>query len=242
MKGQSRRAPNAPPYARLVLAAAASLLLAAQGPVIAHAEPRVIMMVGGVENDRPRASVVRDVMPDTEESVSLVLQFDEPRTGSSVKAQVMALLPLVESAAYAAGVDSALLMAVIDVESGGDPRALSKQGAAGLMQLMPATGQLYGATDPFDAQQNIVAGARFLRRLLTRFGNLDLALAAYNAGEDAVRRFNGAIPPYRETARYVPRVIERYGRYREVILAMRAPPRMVMSGAAHRAAPPQLDE
>ncbi|HEY4349609.1 MAG TPA: lytic transglycosylase domain-containing protein [Paraburkholderia sp.] len=197
------------------------------------------MMIGGVAKDQAGDNFIRDdVAPDAHESVSLVLQFAAPQAGSSVKEKVMALFPLIQEAAHTVDIDSALLMAVIDVESGGDPGALSGQGAAGLMQLMPATGRLYGAADPFDAQQNIVAGARFLRRLLTRFGNLDLALAAYNAGEDAVRRFNDSIPPYRETQRYVPRVIERYGHYRQAVLTMRAPQGVAAPGAAHLSATP----
>ncbi|MFC0399680.1 lytic transglycosylase domain-containing protein [Paraburkholderia rhizosphaerae] len=133
----------------------------------------------------------------------------------------MTFLPLIEEAARAVDIDSALLMAVIDVESGGDPQALSKQGAAGLMQLMPATGRSYGVADPFDPRQNVLAGARFLRTLLTRFDSLELALAAYNAGEYAVRRSGGAIPRYRETERYVPQVVERYGHYRQAVQFMR---------------------
>jgi soluble lytic murein transglycosylase-like protein len=218
------------------------------GAASAHAEPRggvsrVIMMIGGVASDRTDDKPIRDeavsnAYENAYDSVSRVLQFEAPQAGAGVTEKVMALFPLIEEAARALDIDSALLMAVVDVESGGDPRALSAQGAAGLMQLMPATGRLYGAADRFDAQQNIAAGARFLRRLLTRFGNLDLALAAYNAGEDAVRRFNGSIPPYRETRQYVPRVIERYRRYQQAVLTLRAQQVLVESDAAHSGAHP----
>ncbi len=118
--------------------------------------------------------------------------------------------PLVESAltaaARATGLDPALLRAVALVESGGNPRAVSPAGALGLMQLMPSTARALGVSDPFNAFENALAGARFLRELLGRYGgNIDLALAAYNAGPGAVDRYGG-IPPYAETQTYVRRV------------------------------------
>jgi len=100
----------------------------------------------------------------------------------------------------------ALVKAVIKVESAFDQWAVSSKGAQGLMQLMPFTARRFGVSDPFDARQNIFAGTRYLRILLDLFGgDLDLALAGYNAGENAVRR-NGGIPPYRETRDYIHRV------------------------------------
>jgi len=104
-----------------------------------------------------------------------------------------------------------LLRAVIVVESGFNPRAVSKKGAVGLMQLMPATARQYGAENAYDPKQNVHAGARYLRSLLDRYGaDLKLVLAAYNAGEDAVNRNGGRIPPYKETLAYVPRVLKIY--------------------------------
>ncbi|WP_244306184.1 lytic transglycosylase domain-containing protein [Paraburkholderia lacunae] len=126
-------------------------------------------------------------------------------------------MPLINEAARAANVDSALLMAVIDVESGGDPQAVSPKGATGLMQLMPGTGARHGASDLFDPLQNVNAGARYLKQLMRQFGDLQAALAAYNAGEGAVQKHGGQIPPYRETVNYVPKVIDRYFRYRDAI-------------------------
>ncbi|MDQ7006230.1 MAG: lytic transglycosylase domain-containing protein [Acidobacteriota bacterium] len=108
--------------------------------------------------------------------------------------------------------EAALLLAVATVESGLDPLALSPKGAMGLMQLMPATADELAVEDPYDPEQNIDAGAAWLRRMLERFGgDLDLALAAYNAGEGAVRRFGG-VPPYQETKNFVRRVRERVRR------------------------------
>jgi soluble lytic murein transglycosylase-like protein len=116
----------------------------------------------------------------------------------------------IEQAARDAAVDSQLLRAVIVVESGFDERAVSPRGARGLMQLMPVTARRYGAHDLFNPLQNIRAGARYLRDLLDRYDrDLELALAAYNAGEDAVDRYR-AVPPFVETRAYVPRVISVY--------------------------------
>jgi soluble lytic murein transglycosylase-like protein len=111
--------------------------------------------------------------------------------------------------------DQALLQAVIAVESGYNPRAVSRKGAVGLMQLMPHTAKRYGATDLYDPAENVRAGAGYLRDLLRKFNDdLSLTLAAYNAGEDAVVRYGNRIPPYRETRSYVPKVMDLYRRYR----------------------------
>ncbi len=108
--------------------------------------------------------------------------------------------------------DPALVRAVIETESNWNPKAYSHKGAGGLMQLIPTTAQKYGAYDVFDPQQNIDAGVKHLKWLLERYnGNLDLALAAYNAGEGAVDRFHG-VPAYRETRNYVQRVQNAYFR------------------------------
>ena len=109
-------------------------------------------------------------------------------------------------------IDPALVKAVIEAESGWNPRAVSPKGALGLMQLIPGTAQRFGVADPFNPEQNLDAGVRYLRTLLERYnGNLDLSLAAYNAGERAVDRFRG-VPSFRETRSYVQRVTESYFR------------------------------
>jgi soluble lytic murein transglycosylase-like protein len=118
--------------------------------------------------------------------------------------------------ARSVGIDSALLHAVVQVESSYNPNAVSPKGAQGLMQLMPATAQQYGVPDPFDPLANLDGGARYLRDLLLQFGRLHLALAAYNAGAEAVRRYGNTIPPYAETQAYVRRVMERYAALRQV--------------------------
>lgn len=121
---------------------------------------------------------------------------------------------IIDQVARANGVESALLHAVVSVESRFNPKAVSKKGAVGLMQLMPETAQRYGVADAFDPLQNLQGGARYLRDLLRMFDNdTRLALAAYNAGEQAVLKHGNRIPPYRETLRYVPLVLDSYQRY-----------------------------
>jgi soluble lytic murein transglycosylase-like protein len=113
---------------------------------------------------------------------------------------------LIEENATAHGVSPHLVRAVIQQESGFDQFALSSKGAMGLMQLMPATATELGVTNPYDPAQNIKAGVTYLKGLLVKFAqNVELALAAYNAGPTAVTRY-GAVPPYRETKDYVTRI------------------------------------
>lgn len=122
----------------------------------------------------------------------------------------------IEAAARLNRIDPALIHAVISAESGYNPFARSRAGAAGLMQLMPATAERYGARNRFDPAQNIDAGVRYLRALMNMFDNdINLALAAYNAGENAVIRAGNRIPPYAETMTYVPRVLKYYKQYRK---------------------------
>ena len=122
--------------------------------------------------------------------------------------------PMVESASRTHGVDVALVHAVISAESGYNPLALSKAGARGLMQLMPATAARYGVQNIHDPMENINGGVKYLRDLLAMFnGNLELAVAAYNAGENAVIRAGNRIPPYAETAHYVPKVLGFYRKF-----------------------------
>ncbi len=110
------------------------------------------------------------------------------------------------------GMSAELVAAVIEAESEFNPRAVSRQGAQGLMQLMPKTAATLGVDDPFDPRANIEAGVRHLRALMDRFGNnLPLVLAAYNAGELAVIKHHG-VPPYRETRAYVNRILKRLDR------------------------------
>ncbi|WGS54606.1 lytic transglycosylase domain-containing protein [Paraburkholderia sp. D15] len=189
----------------------------------------VVMLIGGMrantdvveahglESASASASAALDAPP----SISVVIQRDGTlptdstrRSSNAIAARILAFAPAIDEAAALADVDRALLMAVIDVESAGNPQAVSPKGATGLMQLMPGTGARHGANDLFNPRQNIAAGARYLKALIGQFGDLELALAAYNAGEGAVQKYGGQIPPYAETMSYVPKVMARYRWYR----------------------------
>ena len=123
--------------------------------------------------------------------------------------------PLVEEAARTYQVDAALLHAVISAESGYNPAAVSHKGAIGLMQLMPETARRYGVENSLDPAQNIRGGTKYLSYLLQLFdNNLELAVAAYNAGKNAVIRHGYSIPPYRETLGYVPNVLKLQKKFR----------------------------
>lgn len=129
-------------------------------------------------------------------------------SGNSLKA-------IVDDVAHTNNMEAALLHAVIATESNYFTRAVSKKGAIGLMQLMPATAKRYGVKDVYDPVQNVQGGTRYLKDLLKLFdNNLRLTLAAYNAGESAVARYGNKVPPYPETREYVNKVIGLYNQYR----------------------------
>jgi soluble lytic murein transglycosylase-like protein len=155
-------------------------------------------------------------VPDNNRYRLLVLSSqDRTSAGDRYDARLLARATqydsIIEHAAVSSAVEPNLLRAVIVVESGFNSRALSKRGAVGLMQLMPATASRFGVSNPYDPRENIHGGARYLKFLIDRFGhNVRLALAAYNAGEEAVERNGGQIPPFTETMAYVPRVLKIY--------------------------------
>lgn len=134
-----------------------------------------------------------------------------PGTGAQQGAQYS---PLIEAAAARNGVDPAVLRGLIQQESGFDPSSRSSAGAVGLTQLMPSTAASLGVSDPLDPAQSIEGGARYLGEMLRRFGgNVEEALAAYNAGPGAVQQYGG-VPPYAETQQYVSKVLGYAGEYR----------------------------
>jgi len=168
------------------------------------------LLEGGVlvVPDARIASVeVQDVEPPPEE---VEARAEALRQDGAWRALAGDLADAIAAAADRHGLDRALLAAMVEVESGFQPKAVSPKGARGLMQLMPSTARRFGVKDPFDPLQSLDGGAQYLHWLLQRFeGRTDLALAAYNAGEGAVDRHGGRIPPYGETLRYVNGVLER---------------------------------
>lgn len=140
----------------------------------------------------------------------------QPSSSTPVDLQRMPFHQEVLEAANQTTLEPALIHAVIAVESKHNPKAISKKGAMGLMQLMPATAQDYGLNRLRlqDNRQNILVGAKHLKALLRQFdGNLELALAAYNAGPAAVKKYHDRIPPFEETKLYVPKVLKYYRKY-----------------------------
>lgn len=122
-------------------------------------------------------------------------------------------MDLINQVAYRHQVDANLVHAVIQTESAYNSHAISSAGAVGLMQLMPDTARRFGVTDRHDPDQNVEGGTRYLRHLIDMFNpNLDLAVAAYNAGENAVIKYNNSIPPYPETRNYVKQVLALYNK------------------------------
>lgn len=131
---------------------------------------------------------------------------------SSSSSYALPYLSIIQKVAAEYELSVELVKAIIKVESNYNPEAVSSKGARGLMQLMPATAARFGVEDVFDPEDNITGGVKFLRYLLDEFGeeNLELVLAGYNAGEEAVRKYGNEIPPYRETQQYVKRVLSLY--------------------------------
>lgn len=157
---------------------------------------------------------ITDVVRSRRRSFELFRSYN----GEASRSKLLASLPYgveIRRAARRHGVDGLLLAAVIEAESGFNPEAISIDGAIGLMQIMPATADLFGATDYGDAVVNIDVGARYLSFLIDSYeGDIELALAAYNAGPGTVSRFAG-MPPFGETQRYVEQVLARYVDYHQ---------------------------
>jgi soluble lytic murein transglycosylase-like protein len=153
--------------------------------------------------------VLSDHRPQGDEAVRsyAVPKAEGLRTTSHIDAdRTKAWDELIEEHARLNGVRPELVRAVVQVESGFNPSARSSKGAMGLMQLMPATAREFGVRNPFNPTENVRAGVAYLRQLLDRYDDERLALAAYNAGPNAVSRYGEQLPPYRETVDYVSRV------------------------------------
>lgn len=146
---------------------------------------------------------------DIEPIVAAPLEFEDGEVSTMVFADDHMLQAMIDYYGDYYQIDPLLVRLIIEQESAFDPLALSPTGAMGLMQLMPDTAWLLGVDDPFDPDQNIEAGVRYFAQQMDRFGNLELALAAYNAGPGAVESWGG-VPPYPETVDYVSIIVGRY--------------------------------
>src|SRR5688572_144706 len=167
----------------------------------------IVSLRGGGEMSFDRA-LISKIAPDEVpyiDSDNMETQEAAVPVATGTLAGTTAFDPIIESAATKHDVDARIVKAVIQVESAFQPRARSSKGAMGLMQLMPKTARQYKARNPYDPASNIDAGTKYLKQLLDEF-ELPLALAGYNAGEGAVRRFGG-IPPYAETRAYVMKIL-----------------------------------
>ncbi|HTO74902.1 MAG TPA: lytic transglycosylase domain-containing protein [Thermoanaerobaculia bacterium] len=206
----------------LAASARAELVLFREGRVVKAAGYRVvgdeleIDVPGGgsYRVDLDRVDRILDDEVEVDETVALPLEEpgDTAAYDLSYRASRRPLFgtpydAMIEAEARRANVDASLVSAVIRAESNFEPRSVSRKGARGLMQLMPATAKRLGVARPFDPRANIRGGAQYLRELADRFDNRpDLVLAAYNAGENAVD-VHGGVPPYRETVGYVNRIL-----------------------------------
>ncbi len=214
-----------------VVSPAAAVALPMPGPV-ASPPRRVVsgqvysFIKDGVRNYtsvRPRGMDVASVRTIKYSYLQTCFACGNPKLNfGAVRLNTLAYGSEIAAAAREFGVEEAIVRAIIHAESSYNPVALSRAGAMGLMQLMPATARRFGVADAYDAAQNIRGGVQYLAFLLKRYqGNLTLAAAGYNAGEGAVDR-NGGVPPYAETQRYVQRVGVLAERYRATVGAIGA--------------------
>ncbi len=193
-----------------------------QQPASPPANTEQVALAGTIETADGRWQLIR---PRNHSTITLT---NPPRRGGQPfrvnEANRAQYAPVIQRAALRHGLDPHLVHAVISAESAYNPRAVSRAGAMGLMQLMPATAERFGVGNAFDPAANVDGGVRYLRWLLNHFdNNLTLALAGYNAGEGAVIRHGHQIPPYAETRTYVDRVMRFYNHYRGQALASQSP-------------------
>lgn len=192
----------------------------------AQATSRALQLNTYIETLFPTANVEKtedktsfdEILKTTKKEAEPVFKVDAPpiipfgsltskKTAPTTKEEI---LSLIDKTAQKYGIDEKLVRAVVKQESGFNPNAKSKAGALGLMQLMPQTAKGLGVNDPLDPAQNIEGGVKYLKSMLDKFnGNTILALAAYNAGPNAVNKYNG-MPPYKETQNYVRSILGQY--------------------------------
>ena len=157
------------------------------------------------EKTPPLAEIDEEIKPEAKEAINLKSKID-------LKAQSANLDEIIETFSDKYGIDGDFIKAIIKQESGFNPKATSKKGAMGLMQLMPKTAQSLGVSDAYNPWENVEGGVKYLKGLLNRFDNdKKMALAAYNAGPNAVKKYGG-IPPYKETQNYVNSIMSSYSK------------------------------
>ena len=170
-----------------------------------------LMSRSGMSLQTPEAQ--QDFQKILDKTVQLEKANKAP-TSTNANASRAEIDSLIEEYSAKNGLDADFVKAVVRQESGFNPKATSKCGAMGLMQLMPATAQGLGVTNAYDAEQNIAGGTKYLKGLMDRFdNNKELALAAYNAGPNAVKKYGG-VPPYKETQNYVKNIMKTYDNYK----------------------------
>ncbi len=192
-----------------------------EGPVCLKVTFLVILFLICLLQDRSRADIYQYIdsggvlyFTNTPTSSDYVLYIREKTVGLKMGIASRNYDSIIHKAQAKYGVAVSLIKAVIHAESGFDAQAVSKKGARGLMQIMPDNYKVLSISDPFDPSQNIMGGTRYLKQLLNRYDDkLPLALAAYNAGPNAVDKY-GQIPPYKETKNYVQKVMTLYNRYK----------------------------
>ena len=163
------------------------------------------------ENDIDTSSITNSTLMNAINEVNDARKIYNPAsaniTGHASKSQI---LDMISQVSQKHGIDEKLVQAVIRQESGFNPNAKSKAGALGLMQLMPSTAKALGVKDPYNPMQNVEGGVKYLKSMLEKYnGNVILALAAYNAGPNAVDKYSG-VPPYKETQNYVKNILANY--------------------------------
>jgi soluble lytic murein transglycosylase-like protein len=183
----------------------AACSFAASAQIYAGTSENGVVTLSNFGGDQAASVIVAAPEQAPEPIAPVVVAPAKPPSTTVLPAQ---LLPYILEASAASNLPPALIYAVIAVESNHNSQAVSHKGAQGLMQLMPATAKRFGGTNAFDARDNILTGSRYLRWLLNTFNqNVELAVAGYNAGENAVIRAGHQIPAYSETQKYVPKVL-----------------------------------
>jgi soluble lytic murein transglycosylase-like protein len=195
------------------------LLVGLTASLLSSVQPAQAQIFGGVSESG--SVVLSNIATDEAHSVVVTASYlsapasaktvASPTRASATSPPPKAFQPFILEASVASRLPVELIHAVISAESNYNPRALSGKGAQGLMQLMPATARRFGSINSLDPRDNILTGSRYLRWLMDYFNqNVELAVAAYNAGEGAVVKAGHKIPPYPETQKYVPKVLQHY--------------------------------